>query len=154
MDTKFAIWLDVEDEFLLGSIGRFVDALEGGSTVVFDVCELFDGVSSKRIGRVDMPGFTRIPGAMVRTFEKNYLPGPTCPGVNAEFAERIGYDRGLPTGEDIDFNLRALAGEARFEILPSVRHRQYHYSSSLSRDLDFQRDTLWPKHSLNTIIKM
>ena len=154
MDTKFAIWLDVEDEFLLGSIGRFVDALEGGSTVVFDVCELFDGVSSKRIGRVDMPGFTRIPGAMFRAFEKNYLPGPTCPGVNAEFAERIGYDRGLPTGEDIDFNLRALAGEARFEILPSVRHRQYHYSSSLSRDLDFQRDTLWPKHSLNTIIKM
>ena len=55
MDTKIAIWLDVKDEFLLGRIGRFVDALEGGSTVVFDVCELFDGVSSKRIGRVDMP---------------------------------------------------------------------------------------------------
>ena len=74
MDTIIAIWLYVKDEFLLGSIGRFVDALEGGSTVVFDVCELFDGVSSKRIGRVDMPGFTRIPGAMVRAFEKTICP--------------------------------------------------------------------------------
>ena len=154
VDTIFAIRLDADDEFLPGRIGRFVDALEGGSTVVFDACELFDGVSSKRIGGLDMPEFMRTPGAMVRTFERNYLPGPTCPGVNAEFAELIGYDRGLPTGEDIDFNLRALTGEERFEILPSVRHSHYHYSSRSSRALDFQRGTLWPKHSLNTIIKM
>jgi len=86
-----------------------------------------------------MPGFMRAPGAMVRTFERNYLPGPAWPGVNTEFAKRIGYDLGLPTGEDIDFNLRALACEARFEILPSVGYRQYHFPSSLSRDLDLQR---------------
>ena len=85
-----------------------------------------------------MPGFMKTPGAMVRTFERNYLPGPVWPGVNMEFAKRIGYDRGLPIGEDIDFNLRAVVGEARLEILPSVGYRQHHYPRSLSRDLDFQ----------------
>ena len=139
VDTSFAIWLDADDEFLPGRIDTFIDAFERGSTVVFDACELFDGISSKRIGTLDMPGFMRKPGAMVRTFERNYLPGPAWPGVCTEFAKKIGYDRGLPTGEDIDFNLRALAGGARFEILASIGYRQYHYPSSLSRNLKVQR---------------
>jgi hypothetical protein len=51
-------------------------------------------------------------GAMVRTFERNYLPGPAWPAVSTEVAKKVGYVTVLPTGEDLDFNLRLLRSSA------------------------------------------
>ena len=71
------------------------------------------------------------PGAMVRTFERNYLPGPAWPAVSTEVAKKVGYVTVLPTGEDLNFNLRVLRSSARIKILPCIRYRQDAYSQSL-----------------------
>lgn len=139
IDTDFTIWLDADDEFLPARIDRFIDAMRGGADLVFDACQLFDGATGRSIRELAVPDFMKEPGSMVRTFERNYLPGPAWPGVNTAFAKRVGYDRKLTTDEDIDFNLRALAQGARFRILSSAGYRQYHYPESLSRNIDFQR---------------
>ena len=75
------------------------------------------------------------PGAMVRTFERNYLPGPAWAAVSTEVAKKVGYATALPTGEDLGFNLRVLRSSARIKILRYIRYRQDAYPQSLSRNI-------------------
>ena len=82
-----------------------------------------------------MLDFMLDPGAMVRTFERNYLPGPAWPAVSTEVAKKVGYATALPTGEDLDFNLRVLRSSARIKMLPCIRYRQDAYPQSLSRNI-------------------
>ena len=75
------------------------------------------------------------PGAMVRTFERNYLPGPAWPAVSTEVAKKVGYVTALPTGEDLDYNFRVLRSSVQIKMLPCIRYRQGAYPQSLSRNI-------------------
>lgn len=133
------MWLDADDELLPGRIAAMERVLRDGADIVFDEAYLVDSVGNNQIRHLDMPVFMLESGAMVRTFERNYLPGPAWPALRTQFAKEIGYDVTLPTGEDLDFNLRALRAGARFVISTDVGYNQYAYPQSLSRDLSLQR---------------
>ncbi len=79
---------------------------------------------------------------MLRTFERNYLPVPAWPAVRTEVAKKVRYVTALPTGEDLDFNLRVLRSSGRIKMLPCIRYRQYAYPQSLSLNIRLQRSTV------------
>lgn len=89
-----------------------------------------------------MLDFMLDPGAMLRTFERNYLPVPAWPAVRTEVAKKVRYVTALPTGEDLDFNLRVLRSSGRIKMLPCIRYRQYAYPQSLSLNIRLQRSTV------------
>ncbi len=150
IDTEYAMWLDADDALMPGRIEAMERELRSGADIVFDGAELIDSVDNNWIRELTMPDFMLESGAMVRTFERNYLPGPAWPAVRTEVAKNVGYDTALPTGEDIDFNLRALLSSARFKMLPSIGYRQFAYPQSLSRNIELQRGAVkrvMKKHS-------
>ncbi len=154
VETEFAMWLDADDELMPGRVATMEKALEDGADVVFDAAHLVDSVSGKRIRRLDMPAFMLSRGGMARSFERNYLPGPAWPAVRTEVAKELGYDTALPTGEDLDFNLRALRSGARFLMSTEAGYKQVAYGSSLSRDLSLQRGavrTVLKKHGYEEV---
>lgn len=138
VETEFLVWLDADDELLPGRLERLRGALGEGADVAFDAAVLADGPSGRELAALAMPPFLRASGDAVRLFERNYLPGPAWPGVRTAFARRVGYDAALPTGEDLDFNLRAYRAGGRFAFLPEVGYRQHAYRQSLSRDRAMQ----------------
>ena len=69
----------------------------------------------------------------------------------------MGYDTALPTGEDLDFNLRVLRSSARIKMLPRIGYRQYAYPQSLSRNIRLQRSavkSVMKKHSYAEVGKL
>ncbi len=155
--TKYAVWLDADDMLLPGRLDSLEASLASGADVVFDAAELVDGSTQESIRQLPMPEFMLEPGGIVRLFERNYLPGPAWPGVRVAFARDLGYDTELPTGEDIDFNLRAIAAGGRFRLLAQTGYRQFHYPDSLSRDLELQRSavrTVLEKHSYEQVRRL
>ncbi len=139
VDTKFAMWLDADDELMPGRVAAMEHVLRDGADIVFDEAHLVSSVDNSLIRHLDMPAFMLEPGAMVRNFERNYLPGPAWPAARTQIAKEVGYDAALPTGEDLDFNLRALRLGARFGMSRNIGYRQFAYAHSLSRDLSRQR---------------
>ena len=104
-----------------------------------------------------MLDFMLDPGAMLRTFERNYLPVPAWPAVRTEVAKKVRYVTALPTGEDLDFNLRVLQSSARIKMLPRIGYRQYAYPQSLSRNIRLQRSavkSVMKKHSYAEVGKL
>lgn len=157
VETEYAMWLDADDALMPGRIETMERELRDGADVVFDGAELIDPVDNKWIRELSMPDFMLEPGAMVRTFERNYLPGPAWPAVRTEVAKKVGYDVALPTGEDLDFNLRALQSSARIRMLPCIVYRQYAYPQSLSRNIELQRSavkSVVKKHSYAEVGKL
>jgi len=157
VETEFAVWLDADDELKAGRVAAMERELEDGVDIVFDEAELIDSVSKKRIRILEMPAFMLKENAMARTFERNYLPGPAWPGVRTELAKKIGYDVALPTGEDLDFNLRAFRSGARFKMTTHVGYRQIAYPESLSRNLSLQRGavkSVLEKHRYEDVEKL
>lgn len=149
IETEFAMWLDADDALMPGRIAAMERELRDGADIVFDEAHLVDSVDNTLIRYLDMPDFMLDSGAMVRTFERNYLPGPAWPAVKAQVAKEVGYDVKLPTGEDLDFNLRALRLGAKFSMSKNIGYRQFAYPHSLSRDLSLQRGavkTVLEKH--------
>ncbi len=149
VDTKFAMWLDADDALMPGRIAAMERVLHDGADIVFDEAHLVNSTDDSLIRYLDLPVFMLEPGAMVRTFERNYLPGPAWPAVRTQVAKEVGYDVTLPTGEDLDFNLRALRLGAHFGMSRNIGYRQFAYTHSLSRDLSLQRGavrTVMKKH--------
>lgn len=141
VDTKYLMWLDADDELLPGRIERMLARLEAGADIVFDAAELRDGETGALVRNLGVPRFLSRPPGLLRLFERNYLPGPAWPALRTELARGVGYDRALPTAEDLDFNLRALKAGARVALLEEVGYCQYAYRRSLSRDLRLQRSS-------------
>lgn len=139
VDTPYLMWLDADDELLPSRAERMLESLETGADMVFDGAELFDGDSLTKVRDLRIPDFLLKEGAMVRSFERNYLPGPAWPALRTDLALRFGYDASLATGDDLDFILRAIKAGASIETLDLIGYRQYAYGSSLSRKLDLQR---------------
>lgn len=139
VETEYLMWLDADDELLPGRAEYMFDELQRGADIVFDEAELFSGETGERIRPLPIPFFLYERNGIYRLFERNYLPGPAWPALRTNFARRIGYDVSLPTGDDLDFNLRALVAGGNFRLLPLVGYRQYAYDDSLSRDLSLQR---------------
>jgi glycosyltransferase involved in cell wall biosynthesis len=139
--TRFAVWLDADDELLPGRVPAMVESLRrSGADLVADAAEIVDGPAGVSRGIAPIPAFLFGRHPLARLFERMYLPGPGVTGMRVEFARRIGFDSAFHGAEDLDFLLRAIAGGARFELLESAGYRLYAFPSSLSRDIPNQRE--------------
>lgn len=147
VNTPWLMWLDADDELLPGrGSALLAHATANGCDAVWDAAELRDGATGRLIRNLPMPPFMERPGAAVRLFERNFTPGPAWPLVRSEVARAVGYDGALPTGDDLDFMLRAQCAGWRLGFSGRCGYRQYAYASSLSRDLAHQRG--WVAHVL------
>ena len=133
--TPYLVWLDADDGFEPDRISTLWRAAESGADLVFDEAALFDGTTGRFLRRVHLPEFVLAPGGIVRSFERNYLPGSAWPLARTAFVRRVGFDSGQASAEDLDFLLRAIVLDARVELVRNCGYRQYAYPSSLSRDL-------------------
>jgi glycosyltransferase involved in cell wall biosynthesis len=135
VETPWIAWLDADDEYEANRLDPMIDAARQGADLVFDGAHVFDGASLEFLRTVRVPRFLSPPGALVRSFERNYLPGSAWPLARTSFARQVDYDTGQPSAEDIDFLLRAIRAGGRCAVTESVGYRQYAYPTSLSRDL-------------------
>ena len=140
VDTRFAVWVDADDEMLPGRVTRLVNAMRTDcSQIAADAVELMDGATGVRSGQLPMPPFLSGHHPAARLFERNYLPGTGCIGLETESALRVGYDPALHGPEDIDFILRSIVAGFRISFLDEVGYRLYAYPDSVSRQRDHQR---------------
>lgn len=138
--TPWLQWLDADDELLEGRAETLLDrAAAHGWDAVWDAADLHDGPTGRAVRALPMPPFITRPGAAVRLFERNHVPGPAWPLLRTEVAARVGYDRALPTADDLDFVLRAYQQGARLGFVASCGYRQHAYPASVSRDRHHQR---------------
>jgi glycosyltransferase involved in cell wall biosynthesis len=138
--TPWLQWLDADDALLPGRAKLLLEsAHEHRWDAVWDAVELYSGDSDRLIRPLAMPQFMRRPGAAVRLFERNHLPGPAWPLITSRFARRIGYDPFLPTADDLDFMLRGVVAGGQFGFVTQCGYRQYAYPASLSRDRAHQQ---------------
>lgn len=139
--TPFGIWLDADDAFEPGRIPRLVGALQREDSVLaFDEAHLFDGLTGRPLGRLPFPPALASPHDLVRCFGRNLLPAPGVPAFRTDFARSVGYDPELHGAEDYDFLLQALRREARISLVRVPLYRVHAYPSSLSRNLQQQRN--------------
>ncbi len=135
--TRYAAWLDADDEYLDGRVDRLVAHLEAGADLVADAAEVRSPDGRGRA--MPMPPFLQRPGGWVRLFERNYLPGPGVIGFRPEALRRVGYDPDQHGPEDTDILLRALDAGARLALEPTPGYRIHAHPASLSRDLTNQQ---------------
>lgn len=141
--TEFAAWLDADDEWIPGRAARFETMLDAGSDVVAEAIDLVDGPSGAWLRLLTVPDFLRRPGAAVRLFERNFLPGDTQIGFRTRVLREVGgYDRSLRGAEGLDVLLRAVRAGARTAFGDEVGYRMHAYPGSLSRNLQGQRMAL------------
>lgn len=141
VETPYLMWLDADDALLPGRIERMLLELRSGADLVFDAAELRDGQSGALRRVLEMPPFLADKHGDLRLFERNYLPGPAWPGARTAFARSVGFDRDLPTADDLDFNLRSLLAGGRMGFQDSVGYCQFAYKSSLSRNIGLQKSS-------------
>jgi glycosyltransferase involved in cell wall biosynthesis len=137
--TPFAAWLDADDEFVPGRIGRLSDALRRGADVVADETSLVDGLTGAPLRDVPLPEWVRDDVAPARLFARNALPAIGLVGFRTAAWQRLGYDETLHGAEDVDILLRGIAAGLRFHWLRVPGTRVHIYPSSLSRRRDRQR---------------
>jgi glycosyltransferase involved in cell wall biosynthesis len=138
-ETEFAAWLDADDEWVPGRMGRLGAMLAGGYDVAVESIDLFDGPSGAPLRRLTSPTFLRAPGGAVRLFERNFLPGDTQVAFRvSEFRDAGGYDPGLCGPESFDLLLRAVRRGATFAFGDEAGYRMHAYPGSLSRDVTRQ----------------
>lgn len=136
VNTRYAAWLDADDEWLSGRADRLLTALQNGFDVVTDSIDLYDGQSEIFLRRLEVPSFLRQVHVPVRLFERNYLPGDTQVAFRTEvFRNAGGYNSQLIGPESYDILLRAIARGAKFFHLQESGYRMYAYPDSISRNL-------------------
>jgi glycosyltransferase involved in cell wall biosynthesis len=139
--TPFGVWCDADDELLPGRVERLLRAMTTErADLAFDGVELVDGASGAFLRTWPIPLFLDEPPFLFRLFERNYLPGIGQVGFRTAFARQIGYDPALHGTEDSDFALRALAAGGRAALVHEIGYRMYTYPSSVSRQLERQRE--------------
>jgi glycosyltransferase involved in cell wall biosynthesis len=140
VNTRYAMWLDADDEAMLGRSERLVARLEDeGADLVFDAADLHDGETRRFLRHMPIPEYLRRDPTGVRQFERNVIPSLGWPLVRTGWAQRLGYDRACHGVEDYDFFLRSCMEGARVAYEPVAGYRQYAYATSVSRDLADRR---------------
>jgi Glycosyl transferase family 2 len=137
--TRWAGWLDADDEYLPGRIERLVTRLERGDvTAVADATILVDETTHEERS-VPLPAWTAQSTLPARLFERNPLPAIGLVGFRAETWRRVGYDPTFHGAEDVDLALRAVAGGVRFGWIEDPGTCVTIRAGSLSRQRDNQR---------------
>ncbi len=158
IETKYAAWLDADDEWLAGRALRLEAALAKGTDVATESIALHDGVTGLYLRRLAIPSFLKPIGAWVRLFERNYLPGDTQVAFRTiAYRKAGGYDPAVFGAESFDILLRVLRGGARFSLGEDVGYRMFAYPDSVSRNLKRQRAALaiaLRKHSYADVERM
>lgn len=141
--TPYAAWLDADDEWVPGRAARLQRALESGFDIASEAIDLHDGPTGAWLRTLTVPHFLRAPGAAVRLFERNFLPGDTQVGFRvATYRAAGGYNPAVCGPESFDLLLRAIGQGARLHCGDAIGYRMYAYPGSLSRDLPRQRAAL------------
>jgi glycosyltransferase involved in cell wall biosynthesis len=141
--TEFAAWLDADDEWLPGRARRLSGALASGFDIACESIDLHDGPSGAWLRTLTVPAFLKKPGAAVRLFERNYLPGDTQVAFRPDvFRAAGGYNPAVVGPESFDLLLRAISSGARLWFGDAIGYRMHAYPASLSRNLSRQRDAL------------
>jgi glycosyltransferase involved in cell wall biosynthesis len=139
--TPFGVWCDADDEVLPGRVERLLRAMTAErADLAFDSVDLVDGASGEFQRTWSIPRFLGRPPYLFRLFERNYLPSLGQVAFRTAFARQIGYDPALHGTEDTDFTLRALAAGGRAALVHEIGYRMYTYPSSVSRQLERQRE--------------
>ena len=134
IETEFGVWLDADDAFAPDHLERVMLPLTSdGADLVYSSATLLEGETGAGLKTVEIPDFMTLPGRMLRSFERNWLPTLTCAFVT-EVAKSIGFDARSECAEDYDFLLRAVAGGASvgFNKMPSYQY--FHYADTVSRN--------------------
>ncbi len=143
VETELAAWLDADDEWMPGRAARLAGLLDTGHDVAIEAIDLHDGPSGAKLRTLTVPTFLRRPGAAVRLFERNFLPGDTQVAFRTSvFRDAGGYDATLRGPESFDLLLRVVRAGARLVFGDTVGYRMYAYPASLSRNLTRQRGAL------------
>ncbi len=137
--TPYGVWLDADDAFGESHLHNMVDALDAGADLVFAACDLLDGASGEVIKTTGIPDFMRGPGALYRSFERNWLPSLHA-GFRTTAARAIGYDPDFTCVEDYDFLLRAIAGGLSISLNTDPSYHYYHYDNTISRNREKTMD--------------
>jgi glycosyltransferase involved in cell wall biosynthesis len=153
--TRFAMWIDADDEALPGRVERLKARLEReGSDLVYDAADLHDGATGTFIRHMPIPAYLQCDPSAVRQFERNVIPSLGWPLVRMSWAARVGYDPACHGVEDYDFLLRSVMEGARISCEPTPGYRQFAYPTSVSRELANRRagvSTLLKKHQYGLI---
>lgn len=137
--TRWAAWLDADDEFLPGRLRRVREALErSGAGVAVDATVVVDDVTGLS-RRVPLPDTSSGWTPPARLFERNPLPAIGLVGFSVADWQRLEYDPALHGAEDVDIVLRAVAEGVRFEWLHIAGTRVHVRPDSLSRQRSNQR---------------
>jgi glycosyltransferase involved in cell wall biosynthesis len=139
VETEWLIWLDADDEFLPGRVETLLESVRASAAdIVFDAAELWDGKTGRFVSVSEIPPFMFHRKGIFSLFSRNWLPGSAWPLVRTSIARSVGYNKDLMAAEDLDFNLRAVLSGHHIYCTKKVGYKQYHYSDSLSRNLDQQ----------------
>lgn len=137
-ESRVAVWLDADDEFLPGRVERLLAFIEAGAEWVFDAATLCDGNTGQFVRELPIPAEITSDDGILWELARNYIPSLGWAMVRTASAQAIGYDSDLRQAEDYDHLLRAIfaGGDIRFCTIPGYKH--YHYATSASRNLDSQ----------------
>lgn len=138
--TKYAIWVDADDECLPNRVATLLPYLEQGVGWVYDSIELYDGVTNVFSKNLLIPDFLLSSDGIYHQLARNYIPSIGFPMINVEQALSIGFDVTFRHGEDYDHFLRALTSGGKIALSSTITHRMYDLPSSLSRQLDAQNE--------------
>lgn len=142
VETKYAAWLDADDEWIAGRAGRLVRMLEDDADIATESIDLIDGETGEWRRRLTVPPFVRGRGAL-RLFERNFLPGDTQVAFCSQvYRDAGGFDPAIRGPESFDLLLRAIRCGARLAAGDEVGYRMFAYPGSLSRNLERQRAAL------------
>jgi hypothetical protein len=139
IETRWAGWLDADDEYLPGRIERLVRKLERGDVTAVADATIVGDEATRTERTVPLPAWTSQSSLPARLFERNSLPAIGLIGFRAETWRRIGYDPSFHGAEDVDLALRAIAGGVRFGWVEEPGTRVTIRQASLSRQRDNQR---------------
>jgi glycosyltransferase involved in cell wall biosynthesis len=136
VETDFAAWLDADDEWVPGRLGRLEAMLRAGHDVATEAIDLHDGPSGAWLHRLTVPAFARGARGAVRLFERNFLPGDTQVAFRAAtYREVGGYDQTICGPESFDILLRAVRRGARLACGDEAGYRMHAYPGSVSRNV-------------------
>lgn len=134
--TPYGVWLDADDALGENHLERvMVPFTSTGADLVYSSASLLDGKTGAEIKQVDVPAFMTLPGRMLRSFERNWLPTLTC-AFRTEAAQAIGFETSFECAEDYDFLLRAVAEGHSVAINTEPSYQYFHYAGTISRNRD------------------
>lgn len=129
-NTRFAVWLDADDELLPGRVVHALPLLENGADFVFDASELY--LSENHIQQRFVPNFIRTSTGLCWQFARNYIPALAVPVFRVAKAKQTEYQP-MRNAEDYLFMLQSLLAGAKFGFSDFIGYREYPSEQSLSR---------------------